>query len=99
MGGSIASLVSRALGAGNVARAEALVVHALGIAVVAGLVTTVAMLTLSDAVFGLLGGRGDPLAQAVAYAHVAFLGSTGVWLLTMLVLGFGTWLARRGAKR
>ena len=25
--------------------------------------------------------------------------ATGVWLLTMLVLGFGTWLARRGAKR
>jgi putative MATE family efflux protein len=84
MGGSIASLVSRALGAGNVARAEALVVHALGIAVVAGLVTTVAMLTLSDAVFGLLGGRGEPLAQAVAYAHVAFLGSAGVWLLNTL---------------
>lgn len=84
MGGGVASLVARALGAGNVARAEALVVHALGIAVVAGLATTVLMLTLSDAVFGLLGGRGEPLAQAVAYAHIAFLGSTGVWLLNTL---------------
>jgi len=84
MGGGVASLVARALGAGNVARAEALVVHALGIAVVAGLGTTALMLTLSDAVFGLLGGRGEPLAQAVAYAHVAFLGSTGVWLLNTL---------------
>lgn len=84
MGGGIASLVSRALGAGQVARAEALVVHALGIALVAGVATTVLMLTLSDAVFGLLGGRGEPLAQAVAYAHVAFLGSTGVWLLNTM---------------
>lgn len=84
MGGGVASLVARALGAGNVARAEALVVHALGIALVAGLVTTVLMLSFADAVFGLLGGRGEPLAQAVAYAHVAFLGSTGVWLLNTL---------------
>ena len=84
MGGGIASLVSRALGAGQVARAEALVVHALGIALVAGVATTVLMLTLSDAVFGLLGGRGEPLAQAVAYANVAFLGSTGVWLLNTM---------------
>ena len=84
MGGSTASLVSRALGAGQTARAEALVVHALGIAVVAGLATTVLMLALSDAVFSMLGGRGEPLAQAVAYAHVAFLGSTGVWLLNTM---------------
>ena len=84
MGGAIASLVSRALGAGQTARAEALVLHALAIAVVAGLATTVLMLTLSDALFGLLGGRDQPLAQAVAYAHVAFLGSTGVWLLNTL---------------
>jgi len=63
MGGSIASLVARALGAGQVARAEALVVHALGIAVVAGLATTVGMLALSHAVFSLLGGRGEPLAR------------------------------------
>lgn len=84
MGGAVASLVSRALGAGETARAEALVVHALGIAVVAGLATTVLMLALSDAVFGLLGGRDAALAQAVAYAHVAFLGSVGVWLLNTL---------------
>jgi hypothetical protein len=42
------------------------VVHVLGIAAVAVLGTTVLMLTLSDAVFGLLGGRGEPLAHAVA---------------------------------
>ena len=84
MGGSVASLVSRALGAGQTARAEALVVHALGSAVVAGRVTSLGMLALSDAVIGLLGGRGEPLAQAVAYVHVAFLGSTGVWLLDTL---------------
>jgi Na+-driven multidrug efflux pump len=72
------------MGAGEMARAEALLVHALGIAAVAGLATTVLMLTLSDAVFGLLGGRGEPLAQAVSYAHVAFVGSIGVWLLNIL---------------
>jgi putative MATE family efflux protein len=84
MGSAVASSVSRALGAGQQARAEALALHALGVALVAGLLITLLMLTAGPALFALLGGRGLALAQASAYAQVAFAGSVGVWLLNTL---------------
>jgi len=84
MGSAVSGAVSRALGAGQQARAEALAVHALGIALIGGLITSALMLTLGRGLFWLLGGRDEPLAQAVAYAQVAFVGSVGVWLLNTL---------------
>ena len=80
MGGGVSSAVSRALGAGNTARASALAVHAMWIGLGAGAAFTVVMLTLGPAIYAMLGGRGEALAQAVAYANVAFIGSIGVWL-------------------
>ncbi len=81
MGGGVSSAVSRALGAGDLARANALAVHALYIGLAAGGVFTVLMLSLGPAIFAMLGGQGEALQQAVAYANVAFLGSIGVWLV------------------
>lgn len=84
MGSGVAATVSRALGAGQTARAEDLAVHALGVAVVGGVLTSALMLGGGAALFALLGGRGEALAQAVAYAQVAFCGSVAVWLLNTL---------------
>ena len=81
MGGGVSSAVSRAFGAGDVARASALAVHALWIAFALGTLYMVLMLTLGPALFAALGGRGDALAQAVAFSNVAFLGSVFVWLV------------------
>ena len=81
MGGGVSSAVSRAIGAGDVARASALAVHALWIALAAGLLYMGLMLVFGPALFALLGGRGEALAQALAYAQVAFLGSVFVWLV------------------
>ncbi|MEO6407953.1 MAG: MATE family efflux transporter [Burkholderiaceae bacterium] len=81
MGGGVSSAVSRALGAGDAARASALAAHAMWIGLVAGAATTALMLGFGPALFALLGGSGEALAQAVAYSNVAFLGSIGVWLL------------------
>ena len=81
MGGGVSSAVSRALGAGDTARANALAVHALWIGLGAGVMTSLLMLSFGPAVYAGLGGRGEALAQAVAYSNVAFLGSIGVWLL------------------
>ena len=80
MGGGVSSAVSRALGAGDTARANALAVHALWIGLAAGLVSTAVMLSLGPALYALLGGQGEALAQAVAYSNVAFLGAVGIWL-------------------
>jgi Na+-driven multidrug efflux pump len=78
MGGGVSSAVSRALGAGEGARANALALHALWIGLTGGALYTALMLVLGPAMFAALGGRGDALAQAVAYSSVAFVGSLGV---------------------
>ncbi len=81
MGGGVSSAVSRAFGAGDTARASALAVHALYIGLTAGIVFMVLMLAFAPALFAALGGSGEALSQAVAYARVAFLGSIFVWLV------------------
>lgn len=81
MGGGVSSAVSRALGAADGARANALAVHALWIGLAGGALYSALMLTLGPAMFAALGGRGEALAQAVAYSNVAFVGSLGVWLM------------------
>lgn len=81
MGGGVSSAVSRALGAADHARADALAVHSLWIGLTGGVLYTALMLTLGPAMFAALGGRGEALAQAIAYSNVAFVGSLGVWLM------------------
>ena len=81
MGGGVSSAVSRAFGAGDPARASALAVHAMWIGVAIGTVYMVLMLVFGRALFAALGGQGEALEQAVAYANVAFLGSIFIWLV------------------
>jgi MATE family, multidrug efflux pump len=80
MGGAISSGIARALGAGDVARAERLMLHAALIAIAAALGSTVLIAAFGNALFILLGGKGDALAAAVAYAGVFFPGCLLVWL-------------------
>lgn len=80
LGGAMAAAVARAVGAGQTEKAEALVWHALVIALVAaGLFTTVFLL-FGSAVYSLLGGIGDTLVAAVDYSNIIFAGSLVVWL-------------------
>ena len=81
MGGGVSSAISRAFGAGDAARANALAVHAMWIAVAAGSLFMVLMLACGPLIYGALGGNGPALEQAVAYSQVAFVGSIGVWLM------------------
>jgi putative MATE family efflux protein len=96
MGGGVSSAVARALGGGNADAARKLVVHALVIAVCAGLAFTLLLLGLGRGLYGLLGGRDASLAQALAYSHVLFGGAVLVWLantLASLLRGSGNTLA------
>jgi len=81
MGGGVSSAVSRALGASDLPRARTLAMHAVVIGLVAGLATTVLFLAFGRSLFALLGGRGEVLEQAVAYANVLFLGAWLTWLV------------------
>lgn len=80
MGGAISSAISRALGAGDHNKANALVLHATYIAVGMGLFFTLLLGVGAEAIFKLMGGTGEALTHCLAYAQVAFLGSLCVWL-------------------
>jgi putative MATE family efflux protein len=91
MGGGVASAIARALGAGDVDRASALAAHAMLIAVCFGLCFTLGMLVFGPALLELLGGRGNVLAQAIAYAQIFFGGAVLPWLMnTMAAILRGT---------
>ncbi len=84
MGGGVTAAVSRALGAGDSDRADALAVHAFWIAIIAGVTTTLLLEIGGPWLFAALGGRGAALAEAMAFGRVAFLGATGIWLINLL---------------
>ena len=80
MGGGISSAVSRALGANDVAKANALVLHATLIALGIGLFFTLIFLLFSRPIFTAIGGQGEALEHCLDYAHIAFLGAVSIWL-------------------
>ena len=84
MGGGVSSAISRALGAGDEARAEALALHAIVIGAVAGSAFSLLFFVFGPATFQALGGRGAVLDHAITYASVALVGVVPIWLLNTL---------------
>jgi putative MATE family efflux protein len=84
MGGGVSSAISRALGAGDQARAGTLALHAMVIGTGAGLVYSAVLVCLGPLFFAWLGGRGEVLAVASRYGHVLFSGAMLVWLCNTL---------------
>jgi putative MATE family efflux protein len=81
MGGGVSSAISRALGAGDAARAQALAFHAVVIGATAGLSFLALFQLLGPALYHLLGGRATALEEALAYSQIFFLGVPGIWLM------------------
>jgi len=84
MGGGVSSAIARSLGAGDAARARRLVVHALIIALAMAAAFTVLILAFGAPLYRLLGGRGESLANALAYSNILFSGAVAVWLANTL---------------
>jgi putative MATE family efflux protein len=84
MGGGVSSAISRALGSGDEARAEALALHATVIGAAAGTAFSVLFVAFGPAIFQALGGRGPVLEHALTYANVALAGAVLIWLLNTL---------------
>ena len=84
MGGGVASAMARALGAGRTADARALVLHALVVGPAIGVGFTAFALTLAPSVYGLMGGKGNPLAQALALSNLWFAGAALAWVSSFL---------------
>ena len=84
MGGGVASALARAFGAGDLVRAQSVALHALLIGGIGGVAYSLLFLAVSAPLFTLLGGRGDVLREALAYATVLFSGALAVWLFNTL---------------
>ena len=78
------ALTSRALGAGDRDRASTLASHALMIGLCFGLTFMLGMLIFGPALLTLLGGRGNVLAQAIAYTQIFFGGAILPWLMNTM---------------
>src|SRR5690242_2908154 len=95
MGGGVSSAIARALGAGDAARARRLVVHALIIAAGMAAAFTILVLALAHPLYRLLGGKGESLANALAYSNIIFAGAVTVWVantLSSILRGSGNML-------
>jgi hypothetical protein len=84
MGGGISGAVSRALGAGDEARAQAIALAAATIGLVAGLGSAVCIWRFGARIYALLGGTGAVAGQASIYSNVAALGILAIWLTSSL---------------
>jgi putative MATE family efflux protein len=95
MGGGIASAIARALGAQRRADADALVLHAIVIALGFGLMFTLLMLSGGRWLYARMGGGGGALDAALVYSNWVFAGAVLVWLfnsLSAVIRGTGNML-------
>ncbi len=81
MGGAVASAIARALGAGDLQRAETLIWHALALAAMGAVALLVVFLLAGSEFLRFLGGSGLVLEQALSYSYVLFFGGIFVWLV------------------
>ena len=84
IGGGVSSAVARATGAGRRDDADALVVHALVLAVLFGAAFTLAAIMLGPRLYGALGGRGAVLDVAVTYSDVIFAAAIPAWCANLM---------------
>ena len=84
IGGATTAAVARALGAGQRAQAETLLVQALWVAISFALLFMVVLLPFGPALYAAFGGRGAALQAAQAYGGVLFSGALVVWVTNVL---------------
>lgn len=83
-GGGVASAVARALGSQRVDDAQALVWHALVVAVVLGTLFTVAAFHFGPTLYGALGGNEGSREAALTYSNWVFAGAVPIWVVALL---------------
>ncbi|MBV8848894.1 MAG: MATE family efflux transporter [Methylobacteriaceae bacterium] len=83
VGGGVASAIARAMGAGRRADADALLFHAMIIAIIAGLLFMAGALIFGPALYRALGGYGAALDAAVLYSALIFVGAILIWLTNL----------------
>ena len=81
IGGGVSAAVARAIGARRSDDADALVLHALIVAIVFGLAFTAAMLLFGPTFYAWLGGTAEVLDAARTYSGFVFIGAVPSWIV------------------
>jgi putative MATE family efflux protein len=81
LGSGVSSSIARAIGAARKDDAEALLFHALVLAVVVGALFSVAVIWGGPLLYRALGGQSDALQAALTYSDYLFAGSIPVWIV------------------
>ena len=84
IGGTITGAVARRLGAGDRAGAEMLAFHSVLLVILLAGVCALVFVLGGKRIYGLLGGSGAVLEQALAYSDVLFLGCVSMWVANAL---------------
>lgn len=84
IGGGVTSAISRALGAGATAHAEAVAWHAVLISLGMAALFAITLGVFAEPVFALMGGEGAALDGAVTYARITFGGGVALWLMWVM---------------
>jgi putative MATE family efflux protein len=83
LGSGVASAVARAIGAGRKDDADALVFHALILAVIFGALFTLGTNRGGPALYRALGGKDEALDAALKYSNYLFAGAIPVWIVNL----------------
>ncbi len=84
IGGGVSAAVARAVGAGRQHEADALLTHALVLAIGFGLVFTAGTLLTGPWLYRLMGGTGPALQAALLFSGWFFAGSVPIWIVNLL---------------
>ncbi|WP_407181366.1 MATE family efflux transporter [Bradyrhizobium sp. STM 3562] len=81
LGSGVSSAVARAVGAGRKEDADALLFHAIVLAIVVGALFSLATMWGGPHLYRALGGRGEALQAALRYSNYLFAGAIPVWIV------------------
>jgi putative MATE family efflux protein len=83
IGSGVASSVARAVGAGRKQDADALLFHAIVIAVIFGAAFTLGTIRGGPMLYRALGGHSEALNAALQYSNYLFAGAIPVWIVNL----------------
>src|SRR5258708_32351767 len=84
IGGGVSAAVARAFGGGRRHDANALVLHAVVIAVAFGALFSLGTWLWGPALFARMGAKDETLANAVMYSNLVFLAAIPAWVANLL---------------
>jgi len=84
LGGAVSAAVARSIGSGHIDRGQALIWHALVLALAGSGLCSALYFLFGQSLLLLLGGRAEVLAEAQAYAVILFSGCILIWTTNIL---------------